>query len=95
MGGIDSVGNSPLHEEQVLSKYFCILLDDVEIDLKKNHSFKKSYAFYSSLPVREWDSSVAVSSISVTTNLQIPPFECQLLCRHGFPHGSSPPQRIA
>ena len=43
-------------------------LDDVEIDLKKNHSFKKSYAFYSSLPVREWDSSVAVSSNSVATS---------------------------
>ena len=68
MGGMDSVGNSPLHEEQVLSKYFCILLDDVKIDLKKNHSFKISYAFYSSLPVREWDSSVAVSSISVATS---------------------------
>ena len=29
---------------------------------------KKNHAFYSNLPVREWDSSVAASSISVVTS---------------------------
>ena len=59
------MGNSPLDfmKNKVKSS---ILLDDVEIDFihfKKIMHFTVAY-----IPVRKWDSSVAVSSISVATS---------------------------